>query len=161
MLLTIYKTFDNKFVRTFPIGPHILTFVLNDIYHPSFELEVVDNIAFYPFTLVRDSNRYKKIGSASWSKGFDASAYSQWVEDNFKTHHKVDSKVSKMFYEAKDFPHVSVWGLRDEYDKTTSKSNLKALKKIYRSIDYKIYFPQKLIWSKLYRLFTGKRCTGK
>lgn len=156
-----YKKFNNKFVRSFPIGPNVITYATREIYHPGFELEVVNNIAFYPYTFMRNEKTYKKVGSASWSKGFNAAVYSQNVEDNFRIHKKVDTKPTKMFYEAKEFPTISVWGLRDEYDSTVSKSDLKELKRIYKRLKIKIYLPQRLIWSQLYRLFTNKRCTEK
>lgn len=155
--LNLYKKFDNEYVRTFPVGPHVITYVLRNTFTPGFDFEVKDNIAFFSFLFIRDENKYKKVGSASWAGGFNASAYSQRVENNFKTHRKEDSKITRYYFDAKEFPKVNVFGLRDEFDKTNSKKVIKDLKTIYKNSKVKKYLGQRLIWSRLYRLFARRK----
>lgn len=154
--LNIYKEFDYGYIRLFPIGPHVITWVLRDKYKPGFDFEEKDGIAFFPYTFIRDEKKYKKVGSASWSKGFNSVEYSQGVEDNFIRYRSQDNKLTRYFYESNKFPKVNLYYLRDEFDRADSKKVLSDLEKIYKKCEQKKIVFQRLIWSKMYRFFARK-----
>lgn len=143
--LKIYKKFNNNYPRTFPISPYVLTFVSKG---KNYELK--------PISVIRDKQRIFKVGSASWSVGYNASKY--WAKME-KRQLKKSSKYSyygKFYSEISDFECLFIPGIRQEYDVAATKKELMELKKMYKISSAKPRVRDLLIWSKFYRFFTFK-----
>lgn len=159
-MLEIMKDFKYRYTITHHILPFIITKYLIENYKAtlSWDKFICDDVAIYELLFVRNENTYKKLGSASWS-GVKHEAVDTWAPGEQNWHNRVVAK--RIHNTIKDYLKMGysepwIWGVRRQYDKSTSKAERKELTRIYKNSTCRVRFDQRLIWSKLHSIFRNK-----
>lgn len=154
----------------FPYAPSIITIQLLQMgYKYSFNVETINGVRLDSLLSVRNKKTIFKYGSGgSWSaiaKRNKSSSFKddkdnwQSLEDawkNKKIFHPILLNDHKIFSEHNTY--FSIWGARDWYDHRSTKKERKEIRELYKKYRPKsIDLPSRIIWSKLYRLFTLKK----
>lgn len=117
-----------------------------------------------PITKILNENTLKKIGSFSWKSGLSDEEKRMMADDYW-------NKIKNNWYQRKDeeidtrtIELLQQYGylspqpkrIRDLYDSSKTSDELKKYKNLYKAVPYHKKMGELLLWSKLYRFFTGK-----
>lgn len=167
-VLKVYEEENGLNPRLSPlIGDIISAMVTKEVNFYGFGDVETDNFRILGLMNIRNENELMKIGSGSWGANSKPVDMNNLIDNNFwkrtenswlagkdyaihirREHRYMNSSQSYLF------PTPLI--IRDNYDKSNSKEERKFLNSLYKSIEYKVKFRDKLLWSKMYVFFTFK-----
>lgn len=152
-------------IYTFPFAPTILTKFTKAKYNIDITWDefLNDEISIKSLLKIRDKKSLWKTSSASWWKETSSFAdfekndrWAYWEEcwNNKKVHKHWIWRYQRHVI---DNEKIDVHMLRKYYDNSSSKDLKILLEAKYKEINYKMHLSEKLVWSKFYRFFKGKK----
>ena len=154
-ILNIYKSYQYDQPRLFPILPLLMTNCLQNNFTNDYKDNIHNNIIYGSILNIRKKNEIFKYGSGSWNGSTidDAKKYWAGQEKAFENENGRASYMNREFNKIQ-LKNISfdIWSLRALYKNSSKKEKIE-LKRIYINRNFKINIVDRLIWTRLFKIY--------